>query len=438
MRSQFILSAAAGAVLLTGCVMPPKRMAPAEPAPAPETKEFWWGTSTAPFQNEDRGFLRGTDYYYRTDWDLFAEEGRAAERGDDAVFSWTHFDEDVRALRKMGVNHFRFGVEWARVEPKPGVFNEKAIRQYARMARTLKANGIEPVVTLWHFTFPDWLYDPKRKSESNFLHPEVEERWKIFVTKMADALSPYVRTYVPQNEPNGALQLGYIGGHWPPGYLMRPFLYKRAMKVSARMFRDAAEIVRSKRSDAIIMGIYSLPHWRRNYMWDPTGMTYNTMLRQNYDHLDMVADSMDFIGVNYYYTQYATIPDFLNHGQGEVAWDFTQIGWEIEPEGLYESLTRTWDRYKKPLVITENGLGTLSEAKKISYFRSHINQVRRAMHNGIDIRGYFPWTLVDNYEWTEGYVANFGLTAMDPDTKERILEPSALWFRNFIRANPEP
>lgn len=426
------------ALALSGCVTPPKQMNPTVAAPAPKTSEFWWGTSTAPFQNEDRGHLRGTPDYYRTDWDHFADQGRAAERGDDAVFSWTHFDKDVEALQKIGVNHFRFGVEWARVEPQPGVYNEEAIAQYVRMARKLKAVGIEPVVTLWHFTFPEWLVDKKKPIRSGFLHPEVEERWKAFVEKIATAMAPTVRVYVPQNEPNGALQLGYIGGHWPPGFLMRPFAYKEAMDVAARMFRDAAAIVRSKRQDAIIMGIYSLPHWQRNYLWDPTALTYNTMLRQNYDHLDKVADSMDFIGVNYYYTQYATIPDFLNHGQGEQGWDFTQMGWRIEPEGLYETLKMTWERYKKPMVVTENGLGTLSEAKKITYFRGHINQLRRAIHDGMDIRGYFPWTLVDNYEWTEGYVANFGLTAFDPETKKRTLEPSAIWFRNFIRANPEP
>src|SRR5690606_9060447 len=105
------------------------------------------------------------------------------------------------------VTHYRFGIEWARVEPRPGEFNEKAIRQYVRMARKLKAAGIEPVVTLWHFTFPDWLYDRKRKNRSDFLHPDVEQAWNRYVTKMVRALAPHVRIYVPQNEPNGALYI---------------------------------------------------------------------------------------------------------------------------------------------------------------------------------------------------------------------------------------
>ncbi len=141
----------------TGCVMPPKAyQKPAAPAKTVNTGPFWWGTSTASFQNEDRGVSKDSPYYFKTDWDVFAEEGHIPPRGDDATFSWTHFDQDVEVLKKIGVNHYRFGIEWGRVEPKPGVFNEAAIQQYVSMARKLKAAGIEPVVTLWHFTFPDW------------------------------------------------------------------------------------------------------------------------------------------------------------------------------------------------------------------------------------------------------------------------------------------
>lgn len=419
--------------------MPPKPYTRPQPAPvAPKTGTFWWGTSTASYQNEDRGVSPDSPLYFKTDWDIFAEEGHIPPRGEDATFSWTRFDKDVRALKKLGVTHYRFGIEWGRVEPRPGVFNEAAIAQYVRMARTLRANGIEPIVTLWHFTFPSWLYDSKAKNRSNFLHPDVESAWRAYVTKMAEALGPYVRIYVPQNEPNGDLYIGYFGGHWPPGLLLTPGALKKASATAVRMFRDAAAIVRSKRSDAIVMGIYSIPNWRRNYVQDPTGFVYNMMQRQNYDHLDQVADTLDIIGVNYYYSQDASALRFIRRPEGELASNYTQNGWEIDPEGLYSVLTSVHARYGKPIVISENGIGTQSEQKKIRYFREHVNQMRRAMADGVDIRGYFPWTLIDNYEWAEGYAANFGLTYVDPKTKELVIEPSGEWFRRFIRANPEP
>jgi beta-glucosidase len=427
--------------VLAGCVMPPKpyKKPSAATASSPvKTGRFWWGTSTASFQNEDRGLPLGSPDYFKTDWDIFAEEGLIPPRGEDASFSWTRFDKDLEALKQIGVNHYRFGIEWGRVEPQPGVFNEKAIRQYVSMARQLKAAGIEPVVTLWHFTFPAWLYDTKKKSLSGFLHPDVEARWKEYVTRMVQALSPYVKIWVPQNEPNGALYIGYFGGHWPPGLLATPGALKKATNTSVAMFRDAAEIIKKENPHALVMGIYSLPNWKRHEIQDPTGAVYNMMQHQNYDHLDRVADTMDLIGVNYYYSQVASARRFLVRPKGEQSSSYTQNGWLIDPEGLHAVLTTVSQRYGKPIVISENGIGTQSEQKKIRYFREHVNQMRRAMEDGVDIRGYFPWTLTDNYEWAEGYAANFGLTSFDKKEMKLKLEPAGRWFMNFIQANPEP
>jgi Beta-glucosidase/6-phospho-beta-glucosidase/beta-galactosidase len=439
MNLRFLLGIVLCGQLLSGCVMPPKPYnKPAATTKPAKTGKFWWGTSTASFQNEDRGVKPGEPGYFKTDWDVFAEEGHIPPRGEDATFSWTKFDRDVAMLKRIGVTHYRFGIEWARVEPEPGKFNEKAIAQYVSMARKLKAAGIEPIVTLWHFTFPDWLYNSKDKAHSNFLNPDVEPAWREYVTRMVDALSPYVRIYVPQNEPNGALYIGYFGGHWPPGLLLTPGALKKANKVAVSMFREASAIIHAKRKDAIVMGIYSIPNWRRNRLQDPTQFVYNMMMRQNFDHLDAVADTMDVIGVNYYYSQDASAARFIWRPVGEQNSNYTQNGWEIDPEGLYAVLKQVYGRYGKPIVISENGIGTQSEQKKIRYFREHVNQMRRALEDGVDVRGYMPWTLVDNYEWAEGYAANFGLTSLDPKTKELVLEPSGQWFSKFIKANPEP
>lgn len=139
-------------VALSGCILPPKPYKKPDTTARVNTGKFWWGTSTASYQNEDRAVTPGSPSYFKTDWDVFAEEGRIPARGEKATFSWTHFERDLRTLRQLGVNHYRFGIEWARVEPQRGVYNEAAIQQYVRMARKLKAAGIEPIVTLWHFT----------------------------------------------------------------------------------------------------------------------------------------------------------------------------------------------------------------------------------------------------------------------------------------------
>lgn len=425
----------------SGCISPVPHYRP--PAKAIVLKKlpkepFWWGTSTASFQNEDRGCPPGSKWYYRTDWDCFADEGGAPPRGDEGVFSWSEFDKDLAALRKLGVNHFRFGVEWARIEPRKGVINEAALRQYAGMARKCREAGIEPLITLWHFTFPDWLC-PKDKTKANFLNPDVRTAWQAHVRRVVKATKGDVRIYIPQNEPNGALQLGWLAAHWPPGLLMRPGSYKKAMRVSADMFRDAAGIVREERPDALIMGIYSLPHWNKARFLDPTRSVYNLMQHQNFDQLDMVADTCDLIGVNYYYSQQASAIRFIFRPSGEHNSGYTQLGWEIVPTGLYHILKDIDGRYHKPIVISENGIGTQSGQKSIRYFREHIAQMRRAINEGVDVRGYFPWTLVDNYEWTEGWNhAQFGLFSYDKKTHNRIPTPSALWYAKFIEAYPEP
>lgn len=427
---------------LAGCVMPPGPPPPAAVAAGatgksvPRDRKFWWGTATATYQNEDRGVPKDSPKYFLTDWDVFGFEGRAPVRGEDATFSWTHFDKDVAALKQMNVTHYRFGVEWARIEPQPGVINHEALDRYVQMARKLRRAGIEPVVTLWHFTFPSWLYDKNNKARSNFLHPDMLPAWRAHVERVVGALKNDVRIFVPQNEPNGALQLGYIAGHWPPGLLLRPFAYKEAMRNGVTMFRDAADIIKRERPDSIVIGIYSLPHWRKNRLQDPTYLVYNIVQRQNWDHLDQVADKIDIIGVNYYYSQDASLTRFLHRDHGEKSADFTQLGWEIQPEGMYHTLKAVHDRYNRPVIISENGLGTASEQKKIRYLREHIAQVRRAIADGVDVRGYFPWTLVDNYEWTEGWTANFGLTSLDPETKERRIEPAGRWFSKYILTHP--
>jgi len=427
-------------LLLAGCIAAPRPYSPPKSSPTlkPLPKEpFWWGSSTAPFQNEDKGYAPGSKWYFKTDWDRFAEEGGAPARGDNAVFSWSDFDKDLAALKYLGVSHFRFGVEWARIEPRKGEINESALRQYAEMAHRVRAAGMEPIITLWHFTFPEWLY-PKDKSKANFLNPDVEEAWCAHVRRVVRATKADVRIYVPQNEPNGALQLGWIGAHWPPGLLCRPGSYKKAMRVCADMFRDAAAIVRQERPDARIMGIWSLPYWVKARYLDPTRSVYHLMQHQNYDHLDMVADTCDIIGVNYYYAQQASAVRFLFRPVGERNSNYTQLGWEIAPTGLYHVLKEIDTRYHKPIVVTENGIGTQSGQKSIRYFREHIAQLRRAMADGVDVRGYFPWTLVDNYEWTEGWEPKFGLFAFDPKTHDRIPSPPAIWFSKFIRTYPEP
>lgn len=437
LKLKFILAAFIPVLVLSGCVSAFGPM-PAAPQtetsrPAPKSSApFAWGTASSSFQYEDPAVVAGQPDYFLTDWDIEIAQGKAPEKGN-ALYSWTHFEKDLSALKKLGVTHYRFSIEWARVEPKPGVYNEAAIRGYARMARRLKESGIEPIICLWHFTFPDWLYDKKRPGKSNWLHPLVREHWNAYVKRIVAATSPYTNYYAPQNEPNGQITTAYIVGEWPPGMTLAFGHYWKAIYASTAMFRDAAAHVKSVKPSAKIISVEAMPWWKRAPL-DVTGYLQRSMIQTNYDHLDRISDVCDILGINYYYSQrvgpmaYLTMP--YRHGN-----QFTMMGWRIDPEGLYNQIRTVGDRYNKPMMITENGIATEDDPKRIEYIQNHLAAVGRAIRDGYDVRGYFAWSLADNYEWHYGYKATFGLATMNPKTLTRVFKPSADFFRNIIRTH---
>jgi beta-glucosidase len=432
-----VLAAGLVAAALAGCVNPINPLGKFDPTPKVGTvprpnlgKDFAWGISTASYQYEDPAVQPGQKDYFTTDWDVLIDQKKAPPRGN-ALYSWSDFDRDLEALKKIRPTHYRFSIEWGRVEPEPGVYDEAAIRRYVTMARKLKALGIEPVVCLWHFTFPDWLYDHRKPGQSNWLHPDVRPRWNAYVAKMVRAMGPEVKFYAPQNEPNGQITTAYIVAQWPPAMTLAIGHYWKAIAASTGMFRDAAAIVRKENPRAKIISVEALPWWERAPL-DPGGLIYNTMIHGNTDHLDRIYDVCDILGINYYYSQ-APGPISLLAGPHRRGPNFTMMGWQIDPDGLYKEIQRVATRYGKPMMVTENGIATPNDPKRIWYMRNHLAAIGRAIRDGYDVRGYFSWSLADNYEWHYGYTATFGLSTMNPKTRVRELKPSALWFAKMIR-----
>ena len=423
------------AAALTGCITYPKAppVTPQQRATAArvDTGDFAWGFSSSSWQYENRQVGKNGQLPFRTDWDLLMEKGKAPQRGNTVVMSCSEFDKDVAALKKIGATHYRFSLEWARIEPEPGRYDTAAIDRYVEMTRRLRAAGIEPVVCLWHFTFPDWLYDEKNPKNSNWLHPLADERWQAYVEKVVPRLKRHVRFFAPQNEPNGQIGTAYLNGQWPPAMTAAFGTYARAVRASARQFRQAAAIIKRHRPDAVVMSVQALPWWSNGPL-DPTLAAFNGMMRLNFDHLDMIADVCDVIGFNYYYSQKAGPIAALGLGSHRGP-NFTEMGWDIDPAGLYKQIRLVGKRYGKPMMITENGIATADEAQRQSYLEAHIAAIQQAREDGHDVRGYFVWSLLDNYEWHYGYTATFGLARMNPKTYARELKPTANFYRDIIR-----
>ncbi len=436
------LAALAALAILSGCAWNPiDPLGPIGKGPQPRpvkskpvlAEKFAWGISTASYQYEDPAVKPGDKYYFQTDWDILISQKKAPPKGN-ALYSWSHWEKDLAALKKAGVTHYRFSIEWARVEPQPGVYNEEAIRRYASMARQLKEAGIEPVICLWHFTFPSWLYDFKNPGNSNWLHPLARSHWNAYVDKMVRATAPYTTYYAPQNEPNGQITTAYIVAQWPPCMTLAFGHYWKAIDASTGMFRDAAARIKKIKPEAKVVSVEALPWWKKAPL-DPGGLIYNTMIHGNVDHLDRVWDVCDIIGFNYYYSQRPG-PISLLTESGRRGPNFTMMGWKINPHGLYNEIKRVGDRYGKPMMITENGIATKHDPKRIWYMQNHLAAIGQAIREGYNVHGYFAWSLADNYEWHYGYTATFGLAKMNPRTYERVFKPSAYWFRKEIRENP--
>jgi len=436
LRSLFFLVRLTYFLFITGCVLRP--LGPLDRPPqncalaCTGYRPFAWGISTSSLQYEDRAVETGSREYFERDWDLMVQKKEAPSIGN-ALYSWSHFDEDLKALKKIGVNAYRFSIEWARIEPQPGEYNQEAIHHYVEMARKLKESGIEPYVCLWHFTFPAWLSDQKNSTQTNWLHPLARSHWNHYVARMVEAMSPYVTYYAPQNEPNGQVLTAYIVGLWPPHHLCDFKGYKNAMSMSVDFFRDAATRIKEIKSDAKIVSIEAIPYWYHGWL-DPGGLIYNTVEHNAFDHLDKVYDLCDIIGFNYYYSQVAGPFSLLTQGSHRGT-HFTMMGWRIDPRALGKLIRKVGKRYHKPLMITENGIATLDEQKRIDYLRDHIAQIQKTMSQGYNIKGYFIWSLADNYEWHYGYVPKFGLATMDPKTFQRKFKQSALYYHDVINAS---
>jgi len=433
------LTAALGlAFILNGCTsaLGPLGKGP-QPPPVPSKPDpaapFMWGFASSSYQYEDPAVEPGDRYYFSTDWDEFVAQKRAPAKGN-ALYSWTHFDRDLEALKKTGATHYRFSIEWARVEPRPGVYNEAAIRRYASMARKLKEAGIEPVVCLWHFTFPDWLTDHDQPGQSNWLHPLARKHWRAYVDRMVRATAPYTRIYAPQNEPNGQITTAYLVGEWPPGMTLAIGHYWDAIKASTDMFRDAASRIKRIKPSALVLSVEAMPWWERAPV-DVTGYFYRSLFHTNFDHLDRVHDVCDLLGINYYYSQKVGPLAYLSQPYRRGS-HYSMMGWRINPEGLTRQIKLVGDRYGKPMVITENGIATREDPKRIDYIEAHLAAIGKAIDQGYDVRGYFAWSLADNYEWHYGYEATFGLATMNPKNYDRVLKPSAYWYRDVIAKHP--
>jgi len=339
-----------------------------------------------------------------------------------AVDFWHKYNDDFNLAKSLGLNALRLSIEWSRVEPKKGKFDEKAIKHYLRMIRALKKIGMEPFITLWHWPLPLWL-----SKSGGWKNKKTVSYFCRYAKKICQRLKGKVKFIITINEPEIYAGASYHQGVWPP-----------QEKSWISYFRVLEHlIVAHKKSYYIIKKIsprFKVSIAKNNiYFQIKNKKIINRFLKWlgdwwwNFYILNRLKQELDFIGLNHYFRN---LIDFgYNRNQNAVV---SGLGFELYPESIYFVL-KDLKKYKKPIYITENGLADSSDFRRGWYIKEILKHVHHAIHEGVDVRGYLHWSLLDNFEWDKGFWPRFGLIEIKYKNLERKIRPSAYQYANIIK-----
>jgi beta-glucosidase len=379
-----------------------------------------------------------------------------------ACDSWNRFSEDVALLRELGANAYRLSLEWSRLEPEEGAWNEAAADRYLEWMRLLRSQGIQPLVTLNHFTLPRWV-----AARGGWENEQTVEWIAAFTRRVARKLGSEVDMWCTLNEPNVLMAFGYMQGKWPPGRMDA----KLGLQVLARQIRAHARMARELREHDTVDADgdghatrVGIAHHVRIFQ-PATGWPLDRLMAGFTDHSfnevlvdvnrtgriqltvpgladidEAVPDlrgSYDYLGLNYYSRDMVRADlrsPTLSQQYVAEGRPVNDLGWDIYPEGLYQVLKR-YARAGLPLYVTENGMADETGQRRPGFLREHFEALLRAASEGVEVRGYFHWSLMDNFEWVEGYEPRFGLFRVDhgsPD-KRRVATPAVAAFQQLAR-----
>jgi beta-glucosidase len=441
---------------------------------------FRWGAATAAYQVEGAPRADGKG---ESIWDRFAHRVGAIKgeaHGDVACDSYNRMAEDVALLRELGLNSYRFSIAWPRIQPDGrGPGNQRGLDHYRRFAELLLEAGIRPLPTLYHWDLPQALEDA-----GGWPARDTAQRFAEYAAIVAGALGDVVRDWATFNEPWIFTRYGYLLGIHAPGrsepdaYLRathtvnlahglavraidaaRPGLnlgcaYSVSPIVPARVDNDEDRAA-AARCDAYVNRWFSDPALTGCYPADVLAGEL-PLERMGYRDGDgaLMRARLDWIGLNYYFPLVVSAGETTREPLGgsyavlePSAWPRTDWGWPIVPNGMRDILTQAHARYGLPIEITENGCsyadtpgadGRVRDERRITYLDAHLRAVAAAMADGIDVRGYHHWTLLDNFEWAEGYTQRFGLAHVDFRTQARTVKDSGRWYADIARSGQLP
>ena len=423
---------------------------------------FLWGAASASAQIEGAW---DEDGKCPSIWD---ETGDHVKNGEDCHVACDHYhryQEDVALMKEMGLQSYRFSVSMCRVMPEKGVINPKGLEFYRNLVNELCANGIEPLCTLYHWDLPQWA-----QMEGGWKNAEIVDWYLQYAEAVVDALSDRVQYWMTFNEPQCFIMMGYVIGMHAPFHKdvlsfkkhhVRNFLLAHGKCVS--MIRE-----RAKRTPIIGIAMAAMTYipdsetpegladarsksfegqdgeYSNSIFMDPIGLGRASPMMMRIlsaEDLKTIAEPLDFVGVNVYQPTNPRLNAEAYHAENRPK---TMLGWVIDGRCLYWTIRHFWERYRIPVMVTENGMawddavspdGAVHDRERIAFLDEFLGNVRRAVDEGIPVLGYQHWSVMDNFEWCEGYAPRFGLIHVDYETQKRTVKDSARHYTEIIRSN---
>ncbi|AGB40269.1 beta-galactosidase [Halobacteroides halobius DSM 5150] len=436
--------------------------------------DFVWGSATSSYQIEG---AYDEDGKGESIWDIFSHTlGKINnnDTGDVACDHYHRYKEDIELMKEIGLDSYRFSISWPRILPNgKGEINQKGLNFYKELVDQLLEAGIEPVITLYHWDLPQALQE-----EGGWANRDTIKYFVKYAEVLFDELGAKVSQWITHNEPWVVSFLGYAEGEHAPGIKDR----KQALQVAHNLLVSHGLVVKKFRELDLtgdigitlnLTSVYSysetdkdqeaaqlMEEYINGWFLDPVFKgSYPKKLAQIYENqfgkidiqagdMDLISQEIDFLGINYYSRALINYnPNSKFYGIESIKpaeSDYTAMNWEIYPDGLYDLLTKLNQEYtNKPLYITENGAafddqiiaGQVNDQRRINYLKEHFKSVYRAIQDGVPVRGYYVWSLMDNFEWAYGYSKRFGLIYVDYNTQKRTLKDSAYWYQQVIEEN---
>ncbi len=429
--------------------------------------DFLWGAATSSHQ------IEGGNVH--NDWWQWEQAGmcEGGARSGIATDHWNRFREDLRLAADLGLNSYRFSVEWSRIEPKEGRWNEEALEWYRELINECEKLKLLPMLTLHHFTSPLWFAE-----QGGFANEKASEKFVGYTEKVVRTLGARVPLWCTLNEPMVLVAGTYLGKFMPPGQFSpkhASLACHHLLKSHALAYERIHQLIETRqgpwKNHPIMVGIaHNMIDFKPDRRWHPIENILTRVFRRFYNRawLDAVTGkkqhfgvtgiipyaaqvrealgkkTADFIGINYYtkaYVQWrpkapaqespAELPLGLAFARRMET--VSDMGWAIHPQGL-KKMIESVSNYRLPIYITENGIADRDDRLRERFLKEHLRVISEARQNGIDLRGYYYWSLLDNFEWIKGFGPRFGLYRVDYETLARTINPSALILKNLIQS----